>query len=148
MAAPDLRPREKGDADWLRSYNQKGLGKRHTRILDVKRHGGVHVARTLPEELCHDEAPRQLRTEFEKVLADGEVRHLVVDLSSVNYVASAVVGTMLWLNQAVSARAGKVHLCGVHWRVHELFELCQLYRLIPAHPRVEDAVEAAKVEKG
>jgi anti-anti-sigma factor len=141
------RPKEKGDAEWLRAYNTRNLGKKYQKILDTERRGGTVVARTVPEELCHEESPKQMRQELERLLADPDLRNVVLDLSSVNYVASTFVGTLLWLKSALAPRAGDVRLSGVHWRVHELLELCQVYKMIPSHPRVDEAVDAMSNKK-
>ena len=64
----------------------------------------------------------------------------VVDLSEVTYVASAVVGVLVWLNGMLKSRQGRLALTGVHWNVHELFEICGVGKLVSTYAHVEEAV--------
>ena len=137
-------PREQGDATWLRQYNRAKLGKRHQKVLDIRRQDGVLIVHVVAEELCHQEAPAQLREELTEALADAAVRRVVFALSSVQYVASTFVGTVLWLQQLLSARAGRICLSGVHWRVNELLKLCRVDGLVSSRPRIEEAMELVR----
>ena len=133
--------RERGDANWLRQYNQTALGKAHDRLLDFQKMGEVTVARVQVGELCHPQVPQRLRQELGRHLEETGARQLVLDLSEVQYVTSAVIGVLVWTDATLKARGGRLALAGVHWRLHELLELCGMSKLVPAFPRSEDAVE-------
>lgn len=133
--------RERGDATWLRQYNQASLGKAHDQLLDFQKDGEVTVARVQVGELCHPQVPQRLRQELAARFEASGDRRLVLDLSEVQYVTSAVVGVLVWTNATLKSRGGRLALAGVHWRLHELLELCGMSKLVPSYPRADEAVE-------
>jgi anti-sigma B factor antagonist len=132
---------ERGDATWLRQYNQTAHGKTPDHLLDFRKTGAVTVARIQVEELCHPQVPQRLRQELMRHFEKPDARQVVLDLSEVQYVASAVIGVLVWADTTLKARGGQLALAGVHWRLHELLELCGMGKLMPTFPRPEEAVE-------
>ena len=132
---------ELGNARWLRQYNQATLGKRHERLLDFQQFGEVTVARVLVDELCHPQAPARLKQELQHHLDARGSPQVVLDLSEVRYVASALIGVLVWADTTLKARGGRLALAGVHWRVHELLALCGMDKLMPVFQRPGEAVD-------
>jgi anti-anti-sigma factor len=139
---------ERGDADWLKGYNSKSLGKEHPRLLVFSLQRDVTVAKAVVDELCHAEAPVRLRKELTDHLVTDPNRSVVLDLSEVDYAASALVGTLLWLNETLKDRGARLALAGVHWRIHELLELCGIAKVVPTYSRPHEAVSKIAAPPG
>ena len=87
-----------------------------------------------------------LTRRLEAHLAADEVRALVLDLSRVEYMSSAGLGTVVWLGKRMREAKQGFALFGMRDRVAQVFKLSGLDRILPIYPDLE-AAEAA-LEKG
>ena len=90
-------------------------------------HGGV-IALSLPESVD----PVDLDRLNDAIL--GEVRERagdtwIVDLASVAYMGSAMLGLMVNLRQQIKSAGGKLILCSMQPRLLEIFRTCCMERL-------------------
>jgi len=79
---------------------------------------------------------------LENHLAAGEARPLVLDLSRVDYMSSAGLGTVVWLGKRLREMKRSYAVSGLRDRVTEVFKLSGLDRILPIYPDVA-AAEAA-----
>ena len=63
------------------------------------------------------------------VLDGGADKGWVLDLSHVTYMGSAMLGLMVNLRHRVKKAGGKLALCGLSQRLHEIFRTCCMERL-------------------
>ena len=75
-----------------------------------------------------------LTRRLESHLADGAVRPLVLDLSGVDYMGSAGLGTVVWLGKRMRESRQKFALAGLRDRVAHVFKLSGLDRILPVYP--------------
>ena len=66
-------------------------------------------------------------------------RRLVIDLSGTSFVNSSGLGAMVGIHRLYSANGGRIVLCGLDQRVHNVFVLTSLTRVID----VEESRDAA-----
>ncbi len=66
----------------------------------------------------------------------------VVDLSGLQYMGSSVLGLMVNIRQQVRQSGGKLVLCGMSPKLHQVFRTCSLERLFVIKPHREEAVDA------
>ena len=83
---------------------------------------------------------------LEAHLASDPVRAIVLDLSRVDYMSSAGLGTVLWLGQRLREAKSGFAVFGLRDRVAQVFKLSGLDRILPIYPDLA-AAEAA-IEKG
>ncbi|HEY8667127.1 MAG TPA: STAS domain-containing protein [Tepidisphaeraceae bacterium] len=83
---------------------------------------------TLPAALDTEEFDR-LNAEMATTL-DGNLHgQWILDLSSVSYMGSAILGLLVNLRQQIKSADGKLILCGLSPRLLEVFHACSLERL-------------------
>ena len=83
-----------------------------------------------------------LTRRLEKHFADGVVRPLVLDLSGVEYMSSAGLGTTVWLAKRMRESKQQFALSGLRDRVAHVFKLSGLDRILPVYPDRAAADEA------
>jgi anti-anti-sigma factor len=75
-------------------------------------------------------------------LIDGNTNQpWVLDLTSVNYLGSAMLGLIVNVRQRVKTAGGKLVLCGMSSRLVEIFRTCSMERLFTIVKTQRDAVK-------
>ena len=87
-----------------------------------------------------------LTRRLETHLAADEVRALVLDLSRVEYMSSAGLGTVVWLGKRLREVKQGYAISGLRDRVAQVFKLSGLDRILPIYPDLA-AAEAALKER-
>lgn len=67
---------------------------------------------------------------------------IVLDLSNVEFIDSAGVGTLISCLRIVTERQGQLRLCGLNRAVRALFELMRMHRLFEVHPDRQSALSS------
>jgi len=65
---------------------------------------------------------------------------IVLDLSNVEFIDSAGVGTLISCLRIVTERQGQLRLCGLNRAVQALFELMRMHRLFEVHADRQSAL--------
>lgn len=81
--------------------------------------------------------------EFEKALhawIDEREKHFVVDLSSLEYISSAGLRSILVIAKKLKAINGKIALAAMEESVNEVFEISGFNSIIPIHDTVQAAI--------
>lgn len=92
---------------------------------------------TLGEESSH------LRSTIKELLRQGKKR-LVLDLSNVDYIDSAGLGTLVAAYTSARNEGGEVRLASVAGRFGELLNITKLVTIFSVHDTVADAVKSFK----
>lgn len=73
--------------------------------------------------------------EFRAALAPLIDQHerIVIDLSAVEFIDSAGIGTLISCLRACGERQGQLRLCGLNRPVQALFELMRMHRIFEVH---------------
>ena len=85
-----------------------------------------------------------LTRRLEAHLAADEVRALVLDLSRVEYMSSAGLGTVVWLGKRLREVKQGYAISGLRDRVAQVFKLSGLDRILPIYPDLAAAEAALK----
>ena len=85
-------------------------------------------------------APR-LRQQVVSLVGDGH-RHIVIDLSGVEFVDSLGLGVLVSALKRIRAHEGELRVAGPVPRVRALFALTRLEEIIDVYESVDDAVGA------
>jgi len=78
--------------------------------------------------------------DVQNLLKDG-VSRIVLDLKHVNWINSLGLGAIVKSITAVRDSKGTLHLSGLTEKVHSLFVMSQLIKIVTIHDNVEQAVE-------
>lgn len=106
----------------------------------ISRHGQVLVAEVavvrLFDPMVVDRLDRDLRA------AVGEHDDLILDLSRVRYISSAMLGRMVMLWMAAQKRGRRVVLTGVTGTLAEILRIAGLHQRVHVHRDVAEALGA------
>ncbi|ANQ49142.1 STAS domain-containing protein [Flammeovirga yaeyamensis] len=96
----------------------------------------------VPEEEKLDslKAP-QLKAEIVTMFQSG-TENLIIDLSSVKYVDSSGLSSILVANRLSTEVNGKLVLAGLNEHVMKLIKISKLESVLELHPTVQEAIEA------
>jgi anti-sigma B factor antagonist len=101
---------------------------------------GVAVL-TLGGRLTVNDEPGRLKAAVTKALGQG-ARHVVLDLSGVQYIDSTRLGELIASHVAVSRQGGKLKFAATPARVTELLSMAGLGDLFEQFASVETAVQS------
>jgi anti-anti-sigma factor len=87
-----------------------------------------------------------LTRRLEAHLSGDSVRGIVLDLSRVDYMSSAGLGTVVWLGKRMREAKRGYAISGLRDRVAQVFKLSGLDRILPIYPDLA-AAEAALEER-
>ncbi|MFC0558257.1 anti-sigma F factor antagonist [Halalkalibacter alkalisediminis] len=105
--------------------------------IDLEKRGSVLLVR-LEGELDHHTAEK-LRAQVEQKLADGQVKHIVLNLELLSFMDSSGLGVILGRYKQVKANGGEMVVCAISSSVKRLFEMSGLFKII----RLEDSEQFA-----
>ncbi|MGQ9532860.1 MAG: STAS domain-containing protein [Desulfotomaculales bacterium] len=97
--------------------------------IDVEVMGETAVVR-VGGELDLREADA-FRRALEGLLADGRVKHLVLNLEGLAYIDSSGLGVILGRYRALHRRGGRISLVGLRPQVRRIMELSGILRIMP-----------------
>jgi anti-anti-sigma factor len=84
------------------------------------------------------------KTALNAKLDETKARHLVVDLSSLEYVSSAGFREFFLAGRRMGREGGTLSVCNFQPQVRELFEIAQFMTAYAVHDTREAAIAAAK----
>ena len=107
---------------------------------DVYERDGWTVLHLKEASLMDPSVIEALGTHVEQLLAQG-CKRLMIDFQMVQYISSSMVGVLVGARQSVDKAGGKLVLCGLHPRLHELLKLTRLEKMFTVEPDVATALE-------
>lgn len=102
--------------------------------------GGVVVARCLQNNLSDEENIDPVGQELLTLVDKYECRRIVLDLSDVEYMTSAMVGKMIRVHRQMHRDNGKLVLCALHPTVYEILHTSKLLTYFNVAGSVPEAV--------
>lgn len=110
--------------------------------LQVTEESNVTVATFLEAAMLDETIIQQLGGELEKAVKGKEKINLVIDLSNVDYVSSAVLGRLVKIFKMVKELKGKMKLAGVKNNILQVFKITKLDKMFEIHPTRDKAVKS------
>lgn len=109
------------------------------KVFQAPLSGGV-VGVTVEGRLDAATVPTLEQT-LQRLLFDGQAK-LVVDMGGVNYISSSGLRTLLTARRQARSRGGDVHLCCLHPRVKEIFEMVGFMSVFGVYASRDEAAAA------
>jgi anti-anti-sigma factor len=122
----DLQEQPSLATDWLRVTTAQSVN-----AIDL----------TLPESLDSD-AFNLLNESMLKTVSHDADGRWVLDLSSVNYMGSSVLGLLINVRQRIKSAGGRLALCGLSPRLTQIFHTCCLEKLFTITVTRPEAIRA------
>jgi len=83
----------------------------------------------LKEDLDHS-ASIAIRPKLDQLLADRQIRHLVLDLKDLKFMDSSGIGLIIGRYKLMAKRGGSVKVKNADKRVDRIFQMAGLYQLV------------------
>lgn len=110
---------------------------------EMEHYRNVLIVR-LKGELDHHTADG-LKQRLEDTLLRGRATHVVLNLSELAFMDSSGLGVILGRYKTVTARGGKLIICGVNPAVRRLFELSGLLKIVALYENEREALGSLEV---
>jgi len=110
---------------------------------EMEHYRNVLIVR-LKGELDHHTADG-LKQRLEDALLRGRATHVVLNLGELAFMDSSGLGVILGRYKTVTARGGKLIVCGVGPAVRRLFELSGLLKIVALHENEHEALGSLEV---
>lgn len=98
----------------------------------------------LSGELDHHEA-ENLRNEWQQVLSNKKLKHVVLNLESLSFMDSSGLGVILGRYKEVKQQGGEMVVCSISPAVQRLFEMSGLFKIIRLEENEAYALETLGV---
>lgn len=86
---------------------------------------------------------KTLEAQIEEIMAQGVV-HLMLDVSSVDYMDSAGLGVLMHAYNKLRQKGGSLRLCGVQPRLRKILQTTHTDRLLPVDASRQDGIAALR----
>ncbi|MGH7145151.1 MAG: STAS domain-containing protein [Planctomycetota bacterium] len=88
-----------------------------------------------------------LGKDLEKLVDEQHYIQMIIDMTHVSYLSSAVLGKLMALYKKIKAEKGHLKLCNVKAEIRPIFAVTQLDKVIEIHADLETAINSFK-QKG
>lgn len=96
-------------------------------LVRVNNEDSVPIVTVLTPELRSDTVIAKLEQELEDFLQKSGAKQLVLDLSSVHFMASSGLRVLIVLRKRMRELGGRFTMCGVHPYVADVFKTTRLF---------------------
>lgn len=97
--------------------------------LDVSEVGDVTIVRLRDRRITEDRRIQRMAQELFHLVEGEDRRKLIVDFSSVDFLASAALGKLITLDKKATARGGVLKLSNICPQLSQIFAVTKLDRL-------------------
>jgi len=109
--------------------------------IEVEQAGSVVTAHIRQAELAYHEMQELVDTCVDKMRCDN-AQNFIFDLSMVEFLASACIGSLVQLLQDLEHQRGQIALAGCQDNVAFLFKVTRLDSVFPMFDEVDEAAES------
>jgi anti-sigma B factor antagonist len=67
--------------------------------------------------------------------------NLILDFSNVRFLSSAVLGLLIRISKRIYESGGKLRLCNINPKIHEIFRITRLTKVFDIYKDIESATE-------
>lgn len=112
--------------------------------VETRQSDGVAIV-TCQGRIVLGEESAGLRDTLKRALATS--KHIVLDLSGVNYIDSSGLGTLVGVYSSARSVGADIKLAGLNQRLHDLLQITKLVTVFEVYNTVKEAVAALKPGK-
>jgi anti-sigma B factor antagonist len=140
-------PRPAGTPTPKPVFNQS-LGSRPKPKMQTVVQGDVAVVTILESHILDETNIAEIGRELMNLVTKQYMIKMVIDLSEVRYMSSAVLRQIIALYKAIKAEKGDLKLCRIAPEIREVFKITQLDKMIEIKDDLDSAVKSFKKPGG
>lgn len=92
-------------------------------------------------KILKEEDIRAVQESIMSVIEQAGRINLILDFRNVEFLSSAVLGLLIRISKKIYERDGRLKLCNISPRIHEIFKITRLTKIFDIHADVESAIE-------
>lgn len=112
------------------------------RRIEVCEVGDVTVVRFRDQMIINDVDIQAMGKELFRLVEVDEIRKLLLNFSSVDFLSAVAIGKLITLEKKVAARDGALKLSNIRPEIYEVFAITKLNRLFDIKRDQTDALAA------
>ena len=109
--------------------------------IDIEQDGQIVTAKLHQAEVAFNQMQELVDSCMDKMRYD-KAQHFVFDMTAVEFLASACIGSLVQLLQDIEQHRGQIALAGCQENVAFLFKVTRLDSVFPMFDEVDEAVES------
>ena len=97
---------------------------------------------TFTDEKIHEEKEiHTLGISIMAVIEQNERANFILDFRNVRFLSSAVLGLLIKISKRIYENQGRLRLCKINPKIHEIFKITRLNKVFDIYKDVESAAE-------
>ena len=93
------------------------------------------------ERILEEKDIRELEQSLSSVIEQADGVNLVLNFCNVKFLSSAVLGLLIKISKRIYERDGRLALCGISPKIHEIFKITRLTKIFDIHKDVNAAID-------
>ena len=93
------------------------------------------------EKILEENDIKALQESIMSVIEQAEHINLILDFCNVRFLSSAVLGLLIRISKRVYESGGKLRLCNINPKIHEIFKITRLTKVFDIYKDIESATE-------
>ena len=106
----------------------------------VEHRGGIHIIQFTSESLIDQAQIQEVGSELERIIVNSGHPKIIIDLSTLSQVSSAMLGVLINLNMKARSMKGQIRIASVPTSIMEVFKLTRLDKLLKIYETTEAAM--------
>ncbi len=113
--------------------------------ISVEYVNGATIITFTNEKILEETDITALQESIMVVIEQTEKIGLVLDFCNVRFLSSAVLGLLIRISKKIYERDGRLALCNIYPKIHEIFKITRLTKIFDIYADRENAVQALSV---
>ncbi len=93
------------------------------------------------EKILEENDIKALQESIMSVIEQAERINLILDFCNVRFLSSAVLGLLIRISKRIYECGGKLRLCNINPKIHEVFKITRLTKVFDIYKDIESATE-------
>lgn len=110
--------------------------------LMIEEQGDITIARFIDEKILEEDEVQIIGKELSELIEHDGRRKLIVDFARVRFMASAMLGQLIVLQQRMSSVQGNLRLCNVRSEIYEVFRITKTHKMFSMHKQLDQALRS------
>jgi anti-sigma B factor antagonist len=109
-------------------------------LIGVERAEDVAIVRLATTRVLDESNVAQLSEQLSRLVDHDDCKKLLIDFANVEYLSSAALGALINLDKKMRTSAGRLRLCGLDPRIHQVFAVTRLDKIFDIRENQEVAL--------
>ena len=109
--------------------------------LKINDHGGITAIEFVDRNILDETNIQQIGEEIGRLVDEDDNPRLLISFRNVEHLSSAALGTLITINNRISAKNGQLRLADIEGQILEVFKITKLDKLFEIHETSAEAIK-------